>query len=749
MADLISMKTKLTLLFLLVLFKGYSQEDTKIIRGRITNAFIGSGLSDVVVSIVGKNSYFTKSDSLGYYEKQVSPGTYAVILQRAGFKTQQHNIVVLSGKQQVQDFFMEEYKVNLDSVTVVAVNNNAESIELDMWNMQRYAAAFYDPARMSTSYAAIMNADDQANNVLIHGSSPNYIQWKLEGVEIANPNHLENGGTVNDRPTLNGGSVSLFSAQLLQNSNFQLSAFDPSSGNALTGIFDMKLRNGNNEKYEHIIQVSLLGTDISMEGPFMKKKGASFLFNYRYSTIGLLSLMGINFGGELTNFQDFSAVVTYPLKKGQIKLFGILGNSETIFRGEKDSLEFETEKDLRNIDYHSFTSINGLSFLTSINNTTMWKTVVAYSAKDASRSSRNSGIYWKYVPEELDRYQQQKISTLNYLSKRFGNSLRFKAGTYVNYFTNEIHSGINDINFIDGKVDDLLIQPFVSLEGTINKFDYRVGLHGFCQPRISENNIQPRAMLTYNISGSQWIRLNYGTGAQLQPAFLYLSNTANRNLKPTLTSTYSFIHHLDYKGVEFRSELFYQYFSRVPVNEAQHFSAFNYYNEQLTFPLESKGKGESYGYDLSIEKHFLTAYFVSSVSIFQSDFTIGSETKDSRFNSNYNFAFTAGKEYALKNKNKILSTDARFFCRNGFFEPDPESSQVFVYNSRMQDYYRVDLRISYRKNRRNSSVIWALDIQNISNHQNPSYHYYDSYTEKIETHYQQGIVPVLSYKILF
>lgn len=744
------MKTKLTLLFLLVLSKGYSQEDTKIIRGRITNAFIGSGLPNVVVGIIGNTSYFTKSDSLGYYEKKVSPGTYSVVLQLPGFKTQQHNIVVLSGKQQVQDFYMEEYKVNLDSVTVTAVNNNAESIELDMWNMQRYAAAFYDPARMSTSYAAIINADDQANNVLVHGTSPNYIQWKLEGVEIANPNHLENGGTVNDRPTINGGSVSLFSAQLLQNSNFQLSAFDPSSGNALTGIFDMKLRSGNNEKYEHIIQVSLLGTDISMEGPLFKKKGASFLFNYRYSTIGLLSLMGINFGGELTNFQDFSAVVTYPLRKGQLKLFGILGNSETIFRGGKDSLEFESEKDLRNIDYHSFTTINGLSFLTSINNTVMWKTVVAYSAKNASRSSRSSGLYWQDVPEENDRYQQQKISTLNYLSKRFGNSLRFKAGTYVNYFISDIHSGVNDINFASGKVEDALIEPFVSLEGTVfSKFDYRVGLHGFCQPRINENNIQPRAMLTYNISGSQWIRLNYGTGAQLQPAYLYVGNVENRNLKPTLTSTYSLIHQLDYKGVEFKSELFYQSFSRIPVNEAMHFSGFNYYNEQITFPLESKGKGESYGYDLTIEKHFLTAYIVTSASIFKSSYTIGPVTRDARFNSNYNFAFTAGKEYTLKNKNKMLSTDVRFFVRNGFFETDPEGTEAFVYNSRMEDYYRVDLRLSYRKNRRNSSVIWALDIQNVSNRRNPSYHYYDSYTGKVETHQQQGIVPVLSYKILF
>lgn len=54
----------------------------------------------------------------------------------------------------------------------------------------------------------------------------------------------------------------------------------------------MKLRNGNNQKNENTIQVGIMGIDVASEGPLSKKHKASYIFNYRYSTTGLLNLDG-------------------------------------------------------------------------------------------------------------------------------------------------------------------------------------------------------------------------------------------------------------------------------------------------------------------------------------------------------------------------------------------------------------------------------------------------------------------------
>jgi outer membrane receptor protein involved in Fe transport len=72
----------------------------------------------------------------------------------------------------------------------------------------------------------------------------------------------------------------------------------------------------------------------------------------------------------------------------------------------------------------------------------------------------------------------------------------------------------------------------------------------------------------------------------------------------------------------------------------------------------------------------------------------------------------------------------------------------YVYQS--PDYFRLDLRVYWRKNlgnRRNST--FALDIQNLTGQQNFAYHYYDPYTQRLETKYQLGTIPNFSWRVEF
>ena len=73
-----------------------------------------------------------------------------------------------------------------------------------------------------------------------------------------------------------GGAISMLSSSTLSNSDFYTGAFPAEFGNAYSGVFDIKLRKGNNEKREYALQASLLGFDGSLEGYF--KKGNKALF---------------------------------------------------------------------------------------------------------------------------------------------------------------------------------------------------------------------------------------------------------------------------------------------------------------------------------------------------------------------------------------------------------------------------------------------------------------------------------------
>jgi hypothetical protein len=726
-----------------------STQNTEVLRGRCINGSNQLAISGVSIFVSGLQNYQLFSDTTGYFYALVSPGIYRIIVEHKDFRTQlRENISIEAGKEEIQNFELTEFAVNLSPITVTP--EKKREIEISPFKIQQYAAVFYDPARVLNSHAGAVNTDDQANHVTIRGTSPNYIQWKIEGVEVVNPNHLENSGTINDRPALNGGGVSMLSAQLLETSGFRFAPF-LSGSNVLSGMFDLRFRNGNDKKMERTIQASFLGTDICLEGPFSKKGNASYLINFRYSTIGLLSKLGVNFGDEQTNYKDLSFVIALPIRRNTIKLFGMVGNSETVFKGPNDSALVTIRKELYDIDYHSFTALSGISVTSPLSNTVFLKTVMAYSSKNTRRSAYPK-TDWLTVASEDDHYNQEKFSALSFVARRIGNHSRMKLGSGVNYFTTSVYSAINDIELVKGKLEEMLVLPFITFESALlKKIEMNVGLHGFINPRIDFMTLQPRASLKYHASRDQELEFSYGEDAQLQPAHLSLASSRNRNLKPTRSKSFSLSHQVTFKANTFKTEIYYQLFDQIPVNVFRGFSAFNYFNEFVNFDLESTGSAKVYGVDFTLEKMFKGFYIIPSVSIYNSLYTLKSNSYfTGRFNTGYNAVLTCGKEFTMEDKRRFISVDMRMVSRNGYLETSPSSgSNNYVFSGRLPSYFRLDFRLSYRKNRQRSTVIWALDIQNASNAKNIAYHYYDSFTKRIETRYQLGLIPVLSYKIMF
>jgi hypothetical protein len=111
---------------------------------------------------------------------------------------------------------------------------------------------------------------------------------------------------------------------MLSNSDFSTGAFGAEYGNALSGVFDIRLRKGNNQKREYTAQLGLLGADFAMEGPFKKGGQASYLVNYRYSTLAMLQSIGLDIVGDAVPvFQDLSFKLHLPTKNlGTFSVFG-------------------------------------------------------------------------------------------------------------------------------------------------------------------------------------------------------------------------------------------------------------------------------------------------------------------------------------------------------------------------------------------------------------------------------------------
>ncbi|MGB1241425.1 MAG: carboxypeptidase-like regulatory domain-containing protein, partial [Chitinophagales bacterium] len=358
----------------------------QVIRGRVIDKDTKNPIISANVVVKDSEPFMgSVTDLDGYFKlPDVAVGRHSLLVSYLGYESKTlSNLLIGAGKELVLEIGLRESFIEMEVIEVSATNKqkakpinemaliSARSVSVE--ETKRYAAGISDPARTVTAYAGVMGGGDlEENAVIIRGNSPRGILWRLEGVEIPNPNHFASEGTSN-------GAIGILSTNVIARSDFYTGAFPAEFGNALSGVFDLKLRTGNNEKREYTAQVGMLGVEAALEGPFRKGGGASYLVNYRYSTLSLLNQLGVNIAGGSgnTNYQDIAFKFHFPTQKGYFSLYGIGGKSshwETFDISGSNFLDVEEER----------VGVLGLSNLHIINDKTYLKSTLSLSGTKIS-----------------------------------------------------------------------------------------------------------------------------------------------------------------------------------------------------------------------------------------------------------------------------------------------------------------------------------------------------------------------------
>ena len=189
----------------------FAQAPTQTIRGRITDADSRQPLVGATVAIPDLNRG-TVTDTAGYFRlEEVPVGRYSLEARHVGYEELLlAEVLAESGKETILNLELKERPMGLEAVEVSASRSDIRvphplSVQtITVEETRRFPATFYDPARLSTAFAGVVNDNDQANGLVVRGNSPNSLIWRLEGLDIVNPNHTSNAGTFSDRPTRNG-----------------------------------------------------------------------------------------------------------------------------------------------------------------------------------------------------------------------------------------------------------------------------------------------------------------------------------------------------------------------------------------------------------------------------------------------------------------------------------------------------------------------------------------------------------------
>lgn len=763
-----------------------AQNFTQTVRGQVVDKISQTSLPGATLIIINSNPLIgTTTDIDGNFKlNNVPVGSISLKISFVGYKERLlPNISVNAGKEVVLNIPIEEDILQMEEIVVTPdIEKNKPLNEMavvsartfSVEETRKFSAAFNDPARTVVSYAGVVSPEDGNNAISIRGNSPYGLLWRMEGVDIPNPNHFANVGT-------SGGGISILSSQLLTNSDFMTGAFPAEYGNALAGVFDLNLRKGNNEKREYTIQGSFLGTDLAVEGPFSKGYRGSYLVNYRYSTLSFLSNLGVNVGDAITNFQDLSYHFYLPTNKlGNFSLFGFGGLSDQKQDAELDSTKWNEEYLRYNSKYFSNTGAAGLKHLFNIGDNTYLQSTVMISGNDNGYQEFRLDDNYSPQFQYRQKYINKKMTFSTVLNHKFNAKNSIRSGAYYNKYYYNLN--LRDYNEETKIIDEQLKAN--SEAGTIQLFSQwnhrfteqltlNVGFHYLQLIDNHSESLEPRASLKFALDDKQSLSVGYGLHSQIQPIGVYeaevrdgLGNISQPNKNLGLNKSHHFVLAYDRALSQYtrvKAETYYQRLFNIAVKNdpASPISTLVVEQGYLVDPLVNKGTGRNYGLELTLEQFFHNnTYFLLSSSLYDSKYkALDNVLRNTRFNGNFAFSLTAGKEYNWE-KNRTFGLNVRTIYTGGFRETpidfqkskqlgQTEYIESLAFTEQRPNYFRTDFRVSIKRNRPHSTSTLSLDIQNVTNQQNLGGEYYEARTGEIKKWYQLSLLPVLSYRIEF
>ncbi|MEL6276164.1 MAG: TonB-dependent receptor plug domain-containing protein, partial [Bacteroidota bacterium] len=525
-------------------------------------------------------------------------------------------------------------------VTVSAASNPAETVNemstvsartFTAEQVNRFAGGRADVSRLAGNLAGVATADDNRNDIVIRGNSPAGLLWQLEGVPIPNPNHFSTLGTT-------GGPVSAVNPNLLANSDFVTSAFSAEYGNALSGVFDLRLRSGNRDRHEYMLQLgSFSGLEAMAEGP-LNKKGGSYVAAFRNSFVGFAEAIGIPIGTNATpDYRDLTFKLDFGNSKaGRFALFGIAGTSNIDFlAAEIDSTDIFADPS-RNSYPRSQFGVIGLRHNLVTGDDTYLRTVVSgsYQGGTFEEYTVTNNLQDSLLFTDVDD-QTTRFSVKSFINSKLNNRVTIRAGAQAE-ITNlqsvvDDRDGNPDLDD-DGIRDILRLRDFDGNFSLVQGFGQariklgdrttlNAGLHAQYFTITEDFAIEPRLALAYQATSKLLLTAGYGLHSQTAalPVFFFRdpstgSPDANQDLQflranhTVLGADFAFA-----PNWRLKTEIYYQSLFDIPVDDFS--SSFSILNAgaDFVFPergnLINEGSGENYGLEITLERFFSNNWY--------------------------------------------------------------------------------------------------------------------------------------------
>lgn len=722
------------------------------LSGTIINKTTQKQVSGLSIQLTPNNAK-TLTDSLGNFRfTQLKPGAYTLEISGVGYLTKQlNNIVITTGNENSLQIEVDEFINLLNSVTVTGKRSSAKAATMESpLSIQRLTTediksnpgGFFDISRVIQSLPGVGGGAAGGtfrNDIIIRGGAPSENVFYLDGIEVPIINHFGTQGS-------GGGPKGILNVLLIEDVKLSSSAFDAKYDNALSSVFQFKQKNGNPNKIQGNIRLSLTENAITFDGPLSKK--TTFTTSARTS-LGLL-FKALNFS-FLPSYTDFQFKTTTRINDKTTLTFLGIGAIDKFKFIVPDSLTPENQYDV-----NSNPSINQNSYtigatLKKIIPGGFWNLSISRNSLDNQANKFANNIN----PIESER--TLKINSIEAenkirfdVTKNYDNiTLSYGVTTQIIGFDNIFYQVLNrstnpaipslilnstsSTNFIRygafTQVGTRILNNKLSLSGGV-----RVDANNLSN---SESNpfkqLSPRLSASYSIT--DLLRFNSSVGIYYRlPTYTQLNYTNNvsglkSNPGDYIKSTHyvAGFEYLPKNTTRFTVEGFYKGYSNYPVsivdgislaNKGTDFGAIG--NEAIA----SSGIGRAYGIELFAQQKLTDKLFgVFSYTLYRSEFTgLNNKYVAASWDNRQLISMTAG--YKLP-RNWEIGLKFRYQGAAPYTPYDEVASRanfltlgtgIFDYakinSGRLKAFNSGDLRIDKKWNKKKTTIDFFLDITN-------------------------------------
>ncbi len=301
----------------------FAQSEKKYaISGSVTDKKSGETIIGALLKVVELKNTGTAANEYGFYSLSIPKGDYTIEVSYLGYKKLVATVKL--EKDTSVNFALEESVSNLKEVVVSSVRKDANVTsaqggmeKLDIKSISKIPVFFGEKDVLKTLQLTpgIKSAGDGNSGFYVRGGGADQNLILLDEATVYNASHLL-------------GFFSTFNSDAIKDVTVYKGTSPAQYGGRLASVLDIKMNDGNDQKYHVGGGIGVISSKLDIEGPIVKDKG-SFLIAGRRTYADVFLKLNNDFKDNQLYFYDLNLKANYKLNdKNRLFLSGYFGQDK-------------------------------------------------------------------------------------------------------------------------------------------------------------------------------------------------------------------------------------------------------------------------------------------------------------------------------------------------------------------------------------------------------------------------------------